>query len=396
MLDIRTVLAMLAFTSALMSVLLLAGAGPDRSDGFAKWNLGLATMTLSMVLFAARGFVPPAISVAGANAMLFAALSLQAAAVREFSGHRQPYLGIAGLTAAVFVSLLPVRHDFNFFTLVAATALVPALAIVAWRCVSLRAPGTRAVRYFMAGSYAIGAALLAGRAVRIALYPETHGNIFESDRFDTVTFLALFAAIVCGSFGFVVLQRARAEGEVRRLATFDALTDLLNRRGFLKLGERTLAAARRGRRRSAALMLDLDHFKSVNDTFGHAAGDRVLRDFADVLRRSVRPADVLGRYGGEEFCALLPGVTREEALEVAERIRRGAAEACLGELPEPVTVSIGVALVSLPAEGALESALELADKALYEAKAGGRNRVVAVPAPERAKPVARAITARAA
>lgn len=176
-----------------------------------------------------------------------------------------------------------------------------------------------------------------------------------------------------------VTERRRFEDELLRLATTDGLTGLLNRRHFLESAERELARLRRYGRPATVLMLDVDHFKRINDTHGHAEGDQALKAVAAVCRRELRDSDLIGRLGGEEFGILLAETALPDALEVAERLR-----AALAGIPVPVnrpgggclTVSVGVSpCVALDAS--IEQALGRADHALYRAKAGGRNRVEA-------------------
>lgn len=171
--------------------------------------------------------------------------------------------------------------------------------------------------------------------------------------------------------------RKQREDELTALATTDALTRLPNRRHFLSRLEEELGRVHRyPQEETALLMLDLDHFKRVNDTWGHMVGDRVLQAFADVLRQTPRGADLPGRVGGEEFALLLPNTGREAAQAAAERVRRQV-EAMRVQLdngePIAITVSVGVARL-LPGDSA-ESALHRADQALYRAKSTGRNRV---------------------
>jgi diguanylate cyclase (GGDEF)-like protein len=154
----------------------------------------------------------------------------------------------------------------------------------------------------------------------------------------------------------------------QRLADLDPLTHLLNRRGF----ERALAARRGAGERGALLMLDLDHFKQVNDAFGHDEGDRVLRSLADLLRGQVRRRDLAARFGGEEFVIYLAGLGREPALQVAERLRMGV-EDRIRVAGRAKTLSIGVAL--WPPGTSFADILKRADAAVYAAKADGRNRV---------------------
>jgi diguanylate cyclase (GGDEF)-like protein/PAS domain S-box-containing protein len=167
------------------------------------------------------------------------------------------------------------------------------------------------------------------------------------------------------------------EEKLRVEATTDALTGLLNRRHFVELAEVELARAARYRYPISVVMLDLDHFKDINDTFGHAFGDAVLHGLASVLRKHLRRGDVTGRMGGEEFAVLLPQTETKPAVATLERVR-GAVETMaldgLAESGRRVTVSIG--LVGLRAGETLDEVLRRADGALYKAKATGRNRLV--------------------
>jgi len=164
-------------------------------------------------------------------------------------------------------------------------------------------------------------------------------------------------------------------------AHIDYLTGLPNRRHFLELAERELARTRRSGVAFSALMLDIDHFKKINDTYGHQVGDVVLRKLSEVCRKTLRDIDIIGRWGGEEFAILLPGSDGKKAREVAERLRHAIAAAKVQlerGLPLRITVSIGVAPLAA-SEANIDVLLNEADQALYAAKRDGRNRVIAVP-----------------
>jgi diguanylate cyclase (GGDEF)-like protein len=167
-------------------------------------------------------------------------------------------------------------------------------------------------------------------------------------------------------------QRDAAQAALRAAAATDPLTGLANRRGFLDHAEGVLAASRRRGATAAVLLVDIDRFKAINDGFGHAAGDDVLRDTAAVLREVVRRGDLPVRWGGEEFAVLLPFTTLDQAVALAERLR----VALPARVPHPagggVTLSIGVAALG---EATLGEAMRAADDAMYQAKAAGRNRV---------------------
>jgi diguanylate cyclase (GGDEF)-like protein len=190
--------------------------------------------------------------------------------------------------------------------------------------------------------------------------------------------------IELGSCVLRYLRQGEADAEdlaaLADLARRDALTGLANRRAFEEALQREVARARRTGAALAVVALDIDHFKRVNDTLGHAAGDLVLAEVAARAQRALRAEDLLARIGGEELAALLPGATLAAAAEVAERIRRAVGDAVVpvATTAVGVTVSLGcAALVAEEREGA--ALLARADARLYDAKRAGRNRVVCAP-----------------
>lgn len=170
-------------------------------------------------------------------------------------------------------------------------------------------------------------------------------------------------------------DRAALFARVQELAVVDELTGIPNRRRFFEVAERDVAAARLHGRALQAMMIDIDHFKRVNDTFGHPIGDEVIRTVAQRLRRHTRDIDILGRYGGEEFALVVSGVT--DVTDVAEQLRAAvvATPITTATVLLSVTVSVGVAELS-SADTGVAALLARADAALYNAKQSGRNRVV--------------------
>lgn len=172
-------------------------------------------------------------------------------------------------------------------------------------------------------------------------------------------------------------SRKDLEAQLRQQAQKDHLTGLNNRRWFLELAEQELRHCRRRQEPLSLCMVDLDHFKTVNDRFGHAVGDRVLVQIAGLCQEVLRDSDIIGRYGGEEFVLALPGTDASAAFEVAERLRLRILHFTFLELPEPLQLSITAGIAEVTAEDEDPgSALERADLALYAGKARGRNTVI--------------------
>ncbi|MFK5734187.1 sensor domain-containing diguanylate cyclase [Pseudomonas urmiensis] len=185
---------------------------------------------------------------------------------------------------------------------------------------------------------------------------------------------------ICAMITLVVLSLLHAmvkrhQDSIEALATLDSLTGLPNRRSFDLLAGQALQEAQRDNAPLVALLIDLDHFKVLNDTHGHLAGDEVLRQFANVLQGSLRQSDILCRWGGEEFIVLLREADGRQAFDVAEKIRRRTEQLTFSYNDQPLRLTTSIGLSSLQRDDTLHTLLTRADHALYRAKQGGRNRV---------------------
>lgn len=174
-----------------------------------------------------------------------------------------------------------------------------------------------------------------------------------------------------------ITHRKKAEEELRRLAQLDPLTGLFNRRQLFIRGEQAIREIR-DENAIGVMMLDVDHFKIINDTYGHAVGDEVLRGVAEQIHSHVRPDDIASRYGGEEFCLILPHIQQDKAFAISERIRKSIEESefktSSGTIR--VTISIGLFMLTASENKSVSESIEKADMALYHAKQTGRNKVV--------------------
>jgi len=167
----------------------------------------------------------------------------------------------------------------------------------------------------------------------------------------------------------------RLEQEMRLLATYDFLTGLLNRRAFFHDAENYISLSKREKMTFSVLGIDLDKFKSINDKYGHPAGDEVLKAFAELIRTNFRKSDLLGRIGGEEFSIMLPNTTQSGAYEICKQLHNAIRECTVlyNDTPIKFTVSIGLVTYSPVSSTNIETILQQADEALYQAKEKGRN-----------------------
>jgi diguanylate cyclase (GGDEF)-like protein len=179
-----------------------------------------------------------------------------------------------------------------------------------------------------------------------------------------------------GATATAALRNAQLHASVQKLAITDPLTGIYNRRGFEEFGRRLFESARRFKRPLSLILLDIDHFKAINDSYGHSIGDQVLQSLAERLNHNIREVDLMSRYGGDEFMVLLPETDIFTAIKVAERLRSSVEASPLPTEHGHITIQISVGVAKLSTQtNDLNRLLELADMALYNAKQNGRNRV---------------------
>ena len=221
------------------------------------------------------------------------------------------------------------------------------------------------------------ALLMLGRAVYAS---QASAEVFESFAtwpINAYTFMLGAVSQFFISSLFVLMLSYKLNQSLESIATIDGLTSILNRRGLEDAALKMQDMCKRINLSMTVILIDIDHFKKVNDKYGHLTGDDVLRHIAKVIAGILRSSDVFGRYGGEEFCAFLPNTTESDAIGLAERIRAGveASPLKLDRGPIKTTISIGVA-DSVRAGYDFKGLIAAADGALYSAKNGGRNQVI--------------------
>jgi diguanylate cyclase (GGDEF)-like protein len=372
--DTLTLMMAGSITTALAGLALFGVWTQLRHETALLWWFAANIVYAAGIAFLAAGLPDNVIHLVVAGTLLSdVALPLLWIGARVFNRRPTPVrlalpVGLAWPVASLAIGMMQVGLSFSF-TGWAVWLSVSAFEL--WRGRAERIPARwPLIAFFMihAAVYAGGVHdALAGRLPRAGMAPlnSWFGAIF----FEEIVF-AMASAIV-----MTMLCKERDTQEYMRAARNDSLTGIANHGALMEGARRIFQRCRKDGAPFSLIMFDLDHFKAVNDRHGHRAGDDILRGFADTVRGLLRPTDLFGRYGGEEFTMVLPGATIDAAYVIAERIRHAFDEShrFLHGRPLNATVSAGVAAADTQA--ALEDVLDAADQALYRAKDGGRNRV---------------------
>lgn len=372
-----TLLIVLIVSTFLMAgAMWVAFAGRFR-EGLGQWTCALIMQGLGWVLLLMPNGPEPA-TTAAATALFAMCWSLQMSALLQFHGQPTPrwlYYGPILIAFIVFVLYMQETQERLF---AAGVGFGIAYLAIGAALLHYHVAVQQRTRWLLASSFFLMSGGLLWLAFTAWFEPEAFLPTTGMAPAVGPSLLAFYAVTICSSFAFILMHKERADRESYELATTDPLTGVYNRRTFKDLAEPNLTRSRRSHLPVSLLMLDLDHFKRTNDTFGHLAGDDVLKAFSELVRNCLRQDDLLARYGGEEFVILLPATSQFAATALAERIRERTASMPLEAAGHRVrvTVSVGVASEAGDTLPSLESMLGRADEALYKAKAEGRNRVV--------------------
>lgn len=375
------VLALVLVTIQSAFALFFLAYGHRQESSLFQAGVGIVAMGLGVVFnLLLRKSLPPVLVVGLGNAFLFYGLLHVWQAVRMFFRRRPRFLAAALASLAVllaFLSLEALKADARARGIVASGLYGFAALGTAWEYLH---PNREEVwagpRLLCATAFGAFAFAAIGRSVLLHLAAPGVGPV------DLVApnMLLLIAAIFMVGFiglGFSLVLAQRLEARQSHLAVTDLLTELLNRRGFETFAQRVIDRAKGQDHGVSVILLDVDHFKQINDTYGHDAGDHVLKELGTFLRRQLRERDGAGRLGGEELAILLPQINEADAVPIAERVRMGIEnlEIVWEDILVTVTVSIGVANTSEVGH-CLKDLLKLADGRVYQAKQEGRNKVV--------------------
>jgi diguanylate cyclase (GGDEF)-like protein len=377
-LDANTLFLVTIYVEAILGLLLLFAA-IQNSDirAVCWWGFAHLLLAMSLVMFGTPGSLYDTISVDFAHMTLMLAFAVTWSGARVFDG-RKPlvYWLLAGpILWFVVAHLLADKTSFDIVFLTSCLIIAGYNWLTGyefWRGRS-EALVSRWPAIFMSCAYG---SLFLMCAPLVNLLPWQFGNVaFESVWLVVLSFQALLFSIATA---FILLAMAKERTELRHkiAALIDPLTGIANRRSFLMSAEKMRQRLLASKRPSAVLVIDLDQFKTVNDRFGHAVGDCVLRQFAKTATSVLRAGDLFGRIGGEEFACVLSNADSDVAYAIAERLRSGFAEAAVSVDGYNVKATVSIGLVAnLDAIVDMSELIVLADRALYRAKERGRDRV---------------------
>lgn len=387
-----TPLNLLLLTAVFGIVMLFVLLSLARSGiaGVRHWLAAIVCSVISLLLYASRGKIAPFLSVELANTLYASAICLLYTGFCRFLSRPVPTKLMVGAVAVLITLVAVFHHGYDMLHVrIALVSIFHGGLCLAIGVILLRAPQTPGTTHY---SYYFTAFMAILFAFCHAVRGVVHGTGVEhlSSAFQSAPVNLLFitiGALVIPVFtvGIVMIVHDRMMGLAMAAANRDFLTGAWSRRAFFEFAERELTRVQRNGRPLSLLLFDVDHFKRINDTHGHAVGDRVLTEIVQRAEKEIRGMDCIARVGGEEFAALLPEVDASSALVVAERLRtalgtHAVTDSSSTSAAVTYTVSIGVATL-IPSESIAEL-MRRADIALYEAKAGGRNTVVCS-APER-------------
>jgi diguanylate cyclase (GGDEF)-like protein len=382
-LDIRTIMVMFAMLALMFFGLLeLAGLHVGNIRGVRQW--AVANLCISLGLSFAYLYTYPVAEhhwtmVLGAT-LIATGISLQLSGIQAFKEERSDFrivLLIVGVAFFQNVWFGPLHPDINSRAIANSFLFAIVYAACARALLIKIEPPLKTAYWFTGLSFVVLAVLMLVRGLIIWKSPSGSYGLYVNMPLNPLSFFISCMIQLCVTFGFLLMLNYRLIIDLQKIASRDALTGAFNRRRLEEEATRLKARCIRSGETLAVMMIDIDHFKSINDLYGHPVGDEVLRRLANIAQTCIRPDDYFARYGGEEFCILLCSTTENEAWELAERLRQVYAKSTLniGEKSINITVSIGVAdstLIGLE----FTSLVSAADQALYRAKQEGRNQVI--------------------
>jgi diguanylate cyclase (GGDEF)-like protein len=377
-LDINSLFLVTVHVEAMLGLLLLfVWVQNTKISAVAWWGSAHLLRAASILLFGMYGSAPEWVTIDLANIVLFTAFAVTWTGARVFDGRKpRPLYMVLGAVLWLLLSPLPIIHEAHGALVLLSSGIVASYTwLTAYEFWQSR-DEPLVSRWPAILMLFTGGALYLLRTPLSAMLPWSPENqVFGSVWLTVLSFEALLFTIAI-AFLLLAMAKERAELRHRTAAMIDPLTGIANRRAFMEEAGQSLKLQTRQPRSIAVLVIDLDNFKRINDCYGHAIGDRVLQIFAAGASGNLRPADRIGRLGGEEFAAVLYDTSHDLAFHMAEAIRTTFSESTADVDGRPIggTLSIGLVMAETGA-AELDELLAQADQALYRAKEWGRNRV---------------------
>ena len=379
MLDTRTMIVMLIFSTLVSSLLMwLTQRRQQVGQGILVWALSYVAFSLAFLLMAIRSNTPALWSILAPNLLIFVSIGLMIEAVRRALELpvrvRQQTILLVGtvMTALTAVTVAGVSYQQRVNAI--SILLLPMGLYAAWILLRGSERDERA-RRFLGVIFLVIALLMLLRLLTGISGIHVSQGLHEVSWVHSAFYLTVFVIFYAMGIGFMLMARERLLQDLARRATTDALTGTYNRYAFEPIAETALAQIDRRHLPVSLLMIDLDHFKAINDRHGHLIGDDVLRTVATLIRRELRAGDVLARYGGEELSLLLPDTDAAAARQIGERLRFLVETTVLPGRREPVRLTASFGLATAQQSVSLSALIHAADLALYQAKANGRNQL---------------------
>lgn len=379
-----TLFASVALVATIMAFCLILVAQYNQRDGVLTTGVGLLAHAAAYVCYSLYGHGPLWLTYGVANTLLSIALGYYAISIFRIRDLTVPWLRVFSLPLVMLGSMALLIDTLELRMLAASLVLILQCLLIVCLAYRYSEPGGRAQVLLIIGG-SISLIGLGMRVVAILLGGAAEMQYNVSNLTQTISVSIGTATVMMYSLGLVLLSKERSESKLQHMAHRDVLTGMLNRRAILERFSDELERAYLARASLAVAMIDIDHFKQINDIHGHLVGDSVLVHCARHLKKRLRHADIIGRYGGEEFLVLLPSTDAEGALAVLDALRMSLARApaVVDGLSIPVCFSAGVWCGTPEPGDSTANLIARADVALYEAKASGRNTVRLAPvAPE--------------
>ena len=373
-LDPRSVIVVSVGLWLICAILLLSMRRelPHTIRGVTAWSIGAVAMFAATCIIGQSDRWPVVVTSVFASGFLWAGMAGCVVGLRRFVGRSAPIGALAGI-GCLFVAAkawtVVFQPDFPA-QLIANAFFIMLMQLTLLQASMMARPYLRPAK-LMVMSCAIGVGVGIVRILAVLVGADNTDNLFALTFFQKLYLLSYGLTWLLTNIAFILMVNERLHTGLRRAAAYDPLSGLLNRGAVTAALEGEIERAVRHGNPLSIIMIDIDNFKKINDSHGHAAGDRTIVDFAHRANLQLRRSDIFGRYGGEEFLIVLPQTMADKAAQVAERIRAASAV----EIVDGVSYTVSIGVAGYEESMSIDEILRTADDALYRAKQSGRNRV---------------------